>query len=103
MAIRTTARRLADQRAISMLLGCAALVLATATLCEGVVIVGLRHPQPSGLDWKGADLRSATAHCGGYDVLVIGHDMASAREAQKAALAYFDDHCDYQSGLPAKL
>lgn len=100
---RSTSRRLADQRAISMLLGCAAMVFATAAVCEGVVIGGSNPPRPSALDLTGADVRSATAHCGAYDVLIIGHDMASAREAQKAALAYFDAHCDYQSGLPAKL
>jgi hypothetical protein len=103
MAYRSTFRRLTEQRVISTLLGCAALILATSTLCEGVIIAGMANPEPAGLDLTGADARTATAHCGAFDVVVIGHDLASASDAQKAALAYLDDHCDYQRGAPAKL
>jgi hypothetical protein len=100
---RSTATRLAMMTLGAQLLGAACAVLFTATICEGVIIADLTaKANASKLEFASADARSAMAHCGGYDVFVTGHDFASADDAQKAALAYLGDGCDYQRGLPHK-
>jgi hypothetical protein len=83
-----------------LLLACCAVFAATAAV-ETLMLDSISHARKAErVEMASADARTAFAHCGAYDVLVIGHDAFSADDARKAAFSYFDDHCDVGTGRP---
>jgi hypothetical protein len=99
--IRSQSQRLATARTVSLLLGACAAVFAATAAGEAVIIAGqAQTAKAERVQLATADARTAFAHCGAYDVLVIGHDAFSADDARKAAFSYFDDHCDVGTGRP---
>jgi hypothetical protein len=100
---RSLTKRLATMTVLAQLATAGCAVFATATVCEAFIIDGMqKKAHAERLEFAAADARSAMAHCGAYDVFIVGHDFASADDAQKAALSYLGDGCDYQRGLPRK-
>lgn len=83
-----------------LLLACCATFAATAAVETVMLDAQSNARKAARIEMANADARTAFAHCGAYDVIVIGHDAFSADDARKAAWSYFDDHCDVGTGRP---